>query len=84
MAFLQEASLRLEKRLVEAADRKATQLQKKRNNTDENGNGKGSDDNHMNNNNNNGRDDGRCADNFWRVINRARGLRSDESNIFGD
>lgn len=87
MTFLQEASLRLEKRLVEAAESKATQrphgeAQNKRN---ENGSGHDNDNNHMENNYA-GNDDGRCApaDNFWGVINRARGLRPSESNIFGD
>lgn len=92
MTFLQEANLHLEKRLVEAADRKAAQLPhdkacEKRGNKaageNGNGNGHGNGDNHMNNT---GSGDGGCtpADNFWSVINRARGFRSDESNIFGE
>lgn len=87
MTFLQEANLRLEKRLVEAAERQVTQLQhgdkaETKRNEDGNSNGDG----HTSSNNNTGNDDDRCApgDNFWGVINRARGLRSDESNIFGD
>lgn len=91
MSFLQEANLRVEKRLVQAAEREATLLhvprddkaQDRLNNADtENGN------DHMNNDDNttSESDYGRCApaDNFLGVINRARGVRSDESNIFGD
>lgn len=92
MTFLQEANFRLERRLVEAAERKATQVphgkgkakaQIKRNNAaGENAN------DHLSNNNkiSTRSDDGTLApaDNFWDVINRARGIQLDESKIFGD
>ena len=90
MTFLQDANLRLEKRLVEAAavERAATQPLH-----DNKANDNNKCDNNVGSKNSNGSDDGRCrctctrtcapADNFWDVINRARGLRPDESNIFG-
>lgn len=91
MTFLQEANLRLEKRLADAGEKiKPTRLphDKAQNKCDNNAAASENGNDHMSNNNTRSSDDdGRFAppaDNFWGVINRARGLRLDESNIFGD
>lgn len=69
LAFLQEASLRLEKRLVTNVEREEIcgVLQT------------GTQDQGCSNNSTNSK----AMGNFLGVINRARGLCSDESNIFG-
>eukprot|EP00752_Nemacystus_decipiens_P012112 g10737.t1 len=95
MTFLQDANLRLEKRLVEAEaeERKVTQLlgtpheaqaKAQAQNTGSNNAASETGDDPITSSNEGSVDGGRTtADNFWNVIDRARGLRSDESNIFG-